>query len=129
MRKKEIGNLGEAIAAQYLQSKGWLILGNNVDVPGGEIDLITREAKTGILVFVEVKSRSGRAHPGFKPEDLYSWQKAKTTRRSCQWYAGKYPKVIFSSGWRIDLLTIQINQLPLTDYEKDCFINHFQNVG
>lgn len=128
MRKKETGNLGEMVASLYLSNLGWRILGANVRVPGGEIDLIAREAKTGVLVFVEVKTKSGDSPSGFKPEDLYRWKKVKTTRRSCQWYAGKFPKRLFKLGWRIDLVTVKIHRQPLTNYRKDCTINHFKNA-
>ncbi|PIR87835.1 MAG: hypothetical protein COU10_02535 [Candidatus Harrisonbacteria bacterium CG10_big_fil_rev_8_21_14_0_10_45_28] len=128
MGKKETGNLGEMATSLYLKDLGWRILGANVRVPGGEIDIIAREAKTGVLVFVEVKTKSGDSRPGFKPEDLYRWKKVKTTRRSCQWYAGKFPKLLFRLGWRIDLVTVQVHQSPLTDYKKDCTISHYKNA-
>ena len=50
---------GEAAAALRLAQEGYRILETNHRSPLGEIDLIAREGDT--LVFVEVKTRRGRA--------------------------------------------------------------------
>ena len=50
------GREAENRAANYLAGCGLIILERNFRVRGGEIDLICRDA--GILVFVEVRSRS-----------------------------------------------------------------------
>ena len=55
-RKK--GTLGEVRAEQLLGEKGYEILARNVVSPGAEIDLIARDGS--VIVFVEVKLRSGR---------------------------------------------------------------------
>lgn len=54
MNTKEIGNKGESKAADYLTSKGFLIIERNFRTNGGEIDIIA--GKDNVLVFVEVKS-------------------------------------------------------------------------
>jgi putative endonuclease len=53
--RKNYGNLGEDIAAKYLQQKGYTIIQRNYSQRAGEIDIIAR--KHGIIYFVEVKSR------------------------------------------------------------------------
>jgi putative endonuclease len=55
--RKEIGLLGEKLAADFLRRKGYRILERNVRVGRGEIDLIALDGET--LVFVEVKTRKG----------------------------------------------------------------------
>jgi putative endonuclease len=52
--RKEIGNLGEAIAAEYLHRRGMTIVDKNVSKKTGELDLIAREGHT--LHMVEVKT-------------------------------------------------------------------------
>jgi putative endonuclease len=49
------GRDGEATAEAFLAAMGYSVVGRNVRVPGGEIDLVCVER--GTLVFVEVKRR------------------------------------------------------------------------
>lgn len=56
MKRHEIGNLGERVAASYLRGNGYQILETNYRCPYGEIDIIAREDAT--LVFVEVRTRT-----------------------------------------------------------------------
>jgi putative endonuclease len=51
--KKEVGKLGEDLAAEYLAGQGYEIIQRNFQTRAGEIDLVAREGDT--LVFVEVK--------------------------------------------------------------------------
>jgi putative endonuclease len=53
-----LGQLGEQIAARYLEARGFEILARNLRSRLGEIDLIAQDGPT--LVFVEVKTRRGR---------------------------------------------------------------------
>ena len=52
-----LGVWGESVALAFLQSCGYRCLDRRFRLPGGEIDLVMRDR--GILVFVEVKTRSG----------------------------------------------------------------------
>ncbi|GJL67278.1 MAG: hypothetical protein NPIRA05_22490 [Nitrospirales bacterium] len=56
------GETAESLAAQHLKKKGYRILGRNVRLYGGELDVIARDGKT--LVFVEVKARRSDSHGG-----------------------------------------------------------------
>jgi putative endonuclease len=60
---RELGPAAEALAAAYLERRGWTILERNWRVGHKEIDLIA--ARAGIVAFVEVKARSRAswAHP------------------------------------------------------------------
>jgi len=53
---KQIGDAGEATAADYLVARGLRVLERNFRVKGGEIDLVCRDG--AITVFVEVRRRS-----------------------------------------------------------------------
>ncbi|EFB76649.1 YraN family protein [Subdoligranulum variabile] len=55
---RNIGQKGEAIAAQYYRQRGYLVLGHNYRTRMGEIDLILY--KEDLIVFAEVKTRTGR---------------------------------------------------------------------
>ncbi len=53
---KDLGNKGEEIAVTFLKKKGYTILDRNWIFDHKEIDIIA--LKNGIVVFVEVKTRS-----------------------------------------------------------------------
>lgn len=58
-RKKEVGRIGEDLAAKVLKKSGYAILERNYKNPKGycigEIDIVARDGKE--IVFVEVKAR------------------------------------------------------------------------
>jgi putative endonuclease len=59
-----LGRLGEQLAAEHLQGRGFAIIARGVRTAGGEIDVIA--SRSHVLVFAEVKARrvSARgAHP------------------------------------------------------------------
>lgn len=55
MNHKEIGNLGETLAAELLKRKGYHILERNYRCAYGEVDIIAANRDT--IAFVEVKTR------------------------------------------------------------------------
>lgn len=55
MQRAVAGQEGEALAAAYLEKKGYQVLERNYRIRFGEIDLIAQDHET--LVFVEVKAR------------------------------------------------------------------------
>jgi putative endonuclease len=56
------GAAAEALAAQFLEARGLSMVARNYRCRGGEIDLIARDGP--VLVFVEVRLRSGTAFGG-----------------------------------------------------------------
>ncbi|MCG6136089.1 MAG: YraN family protein [Nostoc sp. LLA-1] len=56
----DIGQLGEDLVAQWLQSTGWMILHRRFSSRWGEIDIIAQHCEKHLtqLAFVEVKTRS-----------------------------------------------------------------------
>jgi len=57
--RKKLGDLGERLAVDALQRRGYDILTRNWRCPLGEIDIIAQDHAT--LVIVEVKTRRGRS--------------------------------------------------------------------
>jgi uncharacterized protein (TIGR00252 family) len=55
----KLGPMGERRAAWFYRLRGYSILGRNVRMQGGEIDLVVRRGRA--LVFVEVKTRQSLA--------------------------------------------------------------------
>jgi putative endonuclease len=58
-RAERGGRRAEALAALFLQLKGWSILARRVRTPVGEVDLVARRGRT--VAFVEVKARATEA--------------------------------------------------------------------
>lgn len=54
--RHSLGASGEKEAARFLRRRGHRIIARNYDCPAGEVDLITTDGAT--IVLVEVKSRS-----------------------------------------------------------------------
>ncbi|MFN2462081.1 MAG: YraN family protein [Candidatus Velthaea sp.] len=55
-RHGQLGRRGEEHAIRLLEASGYVVVGRNVRVPGGEIDVICTDGD--VVVFVEVKTRA-----------------------------------------------------------------------
>ena len=55
--KKNVGDLGEELAAKMLENSGYSIIGRNYSTKFGELDIIA--TKGGTIHFIEVKTRTG----------------------------------------------------------------------
>ena len=124
--KSEIGKLGEDLACKYLEQKGFQIIERNFRKPWGEIDIISQD-KNGALVFVEVKTMrqyGNAAIAALNPEENITKQKLEKIKRISYLYANANPELINNEiGWRVDAITISVNNLPL-EYK----VNHFENI-
>jgi putative endonuclease len=94
------GKWGEDRAAAYLLLKGYRILERNYRVPQGEIDLIAR--KGGTLVFVEVKTRKGKAQG--TPLEAVSAHKVKRLSAAAAVYLSRFPEA--PKACRFDVVTL-----------------------
>lgn len=59
--RHHLGRLGERLAAEHLERRGYAIVARNHRTRFGEIDLVACDGST--LVFCEVKTRRGRGDP------------------------------------------------------------------
>ena len=73
MDKKELGNKGEAFAAEYYKKLGFTVTAQNYSCRGGEIDIIAENEE--YIVFVEVKTRSENAL--YLPSEAVDFKKQK----------------------------------------------------
>lgn len=62
-----LGNKGERLAEQHLKSNGHRVLGRNIVLRFGEIDIVA-ETADGLLVVVEVKAGRQQPDPRHRPE-------------------------------------------------------------
>ena len=88
--KANVGQIGEDIACQFLERKGFKILGRNYRKPWGEIDIIAE--KGGTVRFVEVKTVSresmmdGSREMDYRPEEMATPDKLKKVARTAVLY-------------------------------------------
>jgi putative endonuclease len=67
------GREAEALAAEWLEARGYRVLARNHALRRGEVDLVCE--REGVLCFVEVRSRTGEAQGG--PEETVDRRKAR----------------------------------------------------
>ncbi|PWJ56629.1 putative endonuclease [Dyadobacter jejuensis] len=88
----DTGRWGEERAAEFMEKQGYQIIEKNYTYQHMEIDLIAEKDK--MLVFVEVKTRSGT---GFgMPEEFVNYTKAKLIMKAAEHY-------IFDVDWQYDV--------------------------
>src|SRR3989344_3472629 len=88
--RRRIGNIGEDIACQFLESKGYRIIERNFLRKWGEIDMVAEKA--GNVRFVEVKSVSRETLPDisremdYRPEEMVDKRKIMKLARTAFLY-------------------------------------------
>ena len=102
--RKEIGALGENIAAEYLRRRGLRIVDRNVTRKTGELDLIAEGE--GTLHFIEVKTILAYEFPNEKdPQDIYDPSlnlheaKVRKVARTGEWYVMEKE---WEGEWQVD---------------------------
>lgn len=77
--RRQKGQAAEEAAVLYLSSQGYRVLERNWRCRTGELDIIAMKA--GVLIFVEVRSRSGSGNLG-TPEEAVDLRKRDQVRRT-----------------------------------------------
>ncbi|MDF2963514.1 MAG: endonuclease, partial [Paenibacillus sp.] len=96
-----LGAVGEKHALEHLQTLNYRITAQNWRCRTGEIDLIARQEE--LLVFIEVRTRSGRTHFG-TPQESVNALKQHKVRDTAQFYAHKYQLLHLQQ--RFDVISI-----------------------
>jgi putative endonuclease len=78
-RRQRTGRSGERLARAFLLAKGWRIIEANWRCRAGEIDLIAEDG--GMLVFVEVRTRTGFGTARGTPLESVDERKRRQVRR------------------------------------------------
>ncbi len=102
--RQKLGRWGEQLAAERLQSEGYVILARNWRCSRGEIDLVAQAGD--VLVFVEVKTRRGRDYG--TPEEAITRSKAKRLLELGQRYMLEHD--LEDVEWRIDLVAVELDR-------------------
>ena len=97
----DFGREGEAIAAKYLEKKGYKILEKNWKLGKNEIDIIAREGK--YIVAVEVKAR--HSNYAGEPETAVTREKQRSIIRAANAYVRK---MNFDEEVRFDIVSILV---------------------
>jgi|SRR3989344_7009967 len=110
LSRKEIGTLGERIAAQYVERHGMRVIDHNVSRKTGELDLVALEPAgadgEGTLHFIEVKTIVANRFPKEEdPDDIYDPSlnlheaKLRHVARTGEWYVLEKK---WEGEWQID---------------------------
>jgi len=133
MNTKSItGQIGESLACEYLEKKGYQIIKRNYRQKWDEVDIIAC-LPANTLVFVEVKTVrvfTGKQHGNeatvaVSPEEHVSVAKYNKLKRMAQFCSGSKPfqKYINDEhGWRIDLIAVELPE------EGNPIIRHYENI-
>ncbi|TPG37384.1 YraN family protein [Mycolicibacterium hodleri] len=117
--RAQIGALGEDLAVEHLRSRGLRVLTRNWRCRYGELDVIAADEAAGVVVFVEVKTRTSDRFGGV--EQAVTPLKLRRLRRLAgAWLAAQ------DRSWaqvRIDVVGVRIGRGPTPE------ITHLEAVG
>ena len=105
---KNLGNAGESFAARYLEQHGYKILEKNFRVRSAEIDIIAEF--DGVIVFVEVKTRSDTKHG--LPAEAVNLRKQKKIIEAASVFLQN--EKYFDSPCRFDVIEIYSDGVKFT---------------
>ena len=113
--RRQLGDKGEQIAAEFLYQQGYTILARNYATRFGELDIIAK--KDGRLVVVEVKTRTS-ARFG-TPEDALTYRKLQHLVRMTKWYMMKEQRK--EQAVQIDCIAVDVSVHPPA-------LRHIENI-
>ncbi len=114
--------MGEQLAAEYLEGRGYAILARRWRAVGREIDLVVE--KDGTVAFVEVKTRrSGSLAP---PTTAVDWRKQRQIAAAANAALTRWAKG--AQSYRFDVVTVELtagtqepDSTPEIDHIRDAF--------
>ncbi|MBN2357131.1 YraN family protein [candidate division KSB1 bacterium] len=104
MKSKQLGKLGEELAARFLAHSGMQVLQRNFRIREGEIDIVALDKQ--VLVFIEVKTCRSDAFG--EPETWVTLRKQKRIGRAAMAYLQKHDKK--DQDCRFDVVTVHMNR-------------------
>lgn len=121
--KKELGEYGEQLAADYYADAGYIVLEKNYRHGHDEIDLIVRNDVS--VAFVEVKTRTG--DPGLfgRPSDAVTRKKRICLLRAARAYMRERKSNL---RHRFDVVEINVDEFDYT-YRINVIKNAFDAKG
>lgn len=126
-KNKDIGNLGEQIACEFLRNKGFEVLQSNYWRRWGEIDIVAQ--KDSKVHFVEVKTVSHEtrkhlkeevARGTWRPEELVHRFKLGQISKALETWIAEHE---YEGDWQIDVVAIRI--VPRETYAS---VRYIENI-
>lgn len=118
MNRRQLGQYGETIAAQFLERRGFSIVMRNFQTRWGEIDLVAE--KGGRLHFVEVKTRAS-AQCGLGEEAIHHFKQQRLLGAAKMYLARFHPTQEY---YQIDSISILLDS-----GRKTAKIRYLENVA
>ena len=122
--RRRLGSLGERLAAEHLEARGFRILDRNFRTRRGELDLVAHDGRR--LVFCEVKTRGFAGEPGpFGPLVAVGPDKRKRVRAMArEWLRERSATVAPAEELRFDAIGIRLDRsgrLAALDHVEGAF--------
>lgn len=118
----DLGARGEALAASYLEDKGYHVIERNYRFERAEVDLICYDPTaepTGDLVFVEVKTRSGLGYGA--PEEAVTDAKKEQLVKVSEAYLHQHRMERSSSRFDVVAIVLRQGDAPDIDHIQHAF--------
>jgi putative endonuclease len=117
----ELGRRAEQLVAMRLEGSGWRLVGRNVRLPSGELDIVALDGST--LVFVEVKAgRAGATVGPERPAHAVGRRKQLRLRRLAREWIAERRGPSGVSGYRFDVVGVSFGLDGLAD------VDHIRNA-
>jgi putative endonuclease len=114
--RQRLGRAAEQLVADRLERQRWRIVGRNVRLPSGELDIVAMHGRT--LVFVEVKAgRAGtRLGPAQPAHSVGRRKQLKLRRLAREWIAERRgPSGVL--GYRFDVVGVRFGPDGVADVD------------
>ena len=111
-----LGRRAEELVATRLRAAGWRLVGRNVRLPSGELDIVALDGST--LVFVEVKAgRAGATVGPERPAHAVGRRKQLKLRTLAREWIAEQRGPSGVSGYRFDVVGVSFGPDGLTDVD------------
>ena len=111
-----LGRRAEDLVAARLESAGWHVIGRNVRLPSGELDIVALDGST--LVFVEVKAgHTGTSRGPELPAHAVGRRKQLKLRRLAREWIAERRGPSGVAGYRFDVVGVSFGSDGLADVD------------
>ena len=121
-RRGRLGRGGEEAVAQWYLARGYTVLARNWRCPVGELDLVLGGDDGALLVFCEVKTRSG-ARFGSPFESVTASKQRRLRRLAGRWLAEakEHDRIRAPDRLRIDVAAVRVGPggVPVVEVLED----------